>query len=221
VFCEGVSPKKSLLKIGEPSHTRKLTWWESEGAKNTTHFQTEFLTTRFFATRFFQMPADVVGNRRGKNTPHSAVPSNLPPFILDALAEVQMGSLFDSASPSQNVRDLHGGPCDPLREFLFHRLAAPPTPPPGRVQETRVKNAPLSVDIKVNHPPPLARFSDVWDLVSAYVFKPFPCEAAPPHYLRMRIANGRDSLYSFGLRVIVAYLTQNIRWRRRGRDRSQ
>jgi hypothetical protein len=24
VFCEGVSPKKSLVKIGEPSHTRRF-----------------------------------------------------------------------------------------------------------------------------------------------------------------------------------------------------
>jgi hypothetical protein len=37
LFCEGVSPKKSLVKIGEPSHTRRLTWWELEGAKNTPH----------------------------------------------------------------------------------------------------------------------------------------------------------------------------------------
>jgi hypothetical protein len=93
--------KKSLVKIGEPSHTRRLTWWESEGAKNTTHFQTEFLITRFFATRFFQMPADlvgigggkkhhafpdgafsnaradVVGNPRGENTPHSVSPKKI------------------------------------------------------------------------------------------------------------------------------------------------
>jgi hypothetical protein len=46
-LCEGVSPKKSLIKIGEPSHT----------------------STRFFATRLFQMPADVVGIGGGKKTP--------------------------------------------------------------------------------------------------------------------------------------------------------
>ena len=55
VFCEGVSPKKkSQVKIGEPSHTSTRFFatrffqmpargrgGKSEGAKNTTHFQTE------------------------------------------------------------------------------------------------------------------------------------------------------------------------------------
>jgi hypothetical protein len=49
-FCEGVSPKKSLIKIGEPSHT----------------------STRFFATRFFQMPARGRGGKSEGAKKHHA-----------------------------------------------------------------------------------------------------------------------------------------------------
>jgi hypothetical protein len=34
VFCEGVSPKKSLVKIGEPSHTRRFASERGEFSPN-------------------------------------------------------------------------------------------------------------------------------------------------------------------------------------------
>jgi hypothetical protein len=61
ICCDAAPNRPALFRRAvSPKIVRALrTWWESEGAKDTTHFQMEL----------FQMPADVVGNRRGQKTP--------------------------------------------------------------------------------------------------------------------------------------------------------
>jgi hypothetical protein len=93
LFCEGVSPKKSLVKIGEPSHT----------------------STRFFATRFFQMPARGRGGKSEGAKKNHAMGSGdgqlcetpCPPKRC-GLSRLAQGKLILAASTFSMVKDALG-----------------------------------------------------------------------------------------------------------------
>jgi hypothetical protein len=59
------------------------------------------------------------------------------------------------------------------------------------------------------------RFSDVWDRSALMFSNASRARQQPPHYLRMRIANGRDSLYSFGGKSISLILCLSLFLRKR------
>src|SRR6476646_10343111 len=68
VFCEGVSPKKSLVKIGEPCRRVKI----GEPCRRVKIGEPSHTSTRFFATRFFQMPARGRGGKSEGAKKHHA-----------------------------------------------------------------------------------------------------------------------------------------------------